>query len=64
MDKIKKITDEEKHFLIKTIEQNTDINVLNIIIRLINKSYFFGNEIKNETIEEEIKKDAEIDSFL
>lgn len=47
-----------------TIDKTTDINYLNIIIRLLNKSYCFGNKINEKVIENEIKKEEEINKLL
>ena len=64
LQQIVEIHDSERESLIKLINTTTDINIINIILRSINKSYCFGSEISNSVIENQIEKEAEIDEFL
>ena len=56
--------DDDHELLIILIDQTTDLYVINVIMRLLNKAYCFGNEINNEIIEKQIKKDAKIEKIL
>lgn len=64
LQKMDEISKKDCLLLANSIDQINDINVLNIILRLLYRSYCFGNEFNNEIIENEIKKDAEIDFLL
>jgi hypothetical protein len=66
IQKLDEIENSEYNLLIEMIN-NIDIdsiNNLNIIIRLLNKSYCFGGELNNEVINNEIKKEEEINKIL
>ncbi|XWV25372.1 mg15 protein [Tupanvirus deep ocean] len=60
--------DEIKHkdydLLVNIIDKTSDLNEINIIMRLINKAYCFGDTINSGTIEKQIKKEAEIDKIV
>jgi len=61
---LNEISKNEYISLVETINNAIDIDTLNIIIRLLNKTYCFGNEFNNEIIKKEIKKDALINKMI
>ena len=64
LQQIDEIPGTECESIIKLINTTTDVNKINIILRLINKAYCFGSEINNSIIENQIEKEADIDEFL
>ena len=60
----KKVNNNRYALLFDTIEQASDINILNFIILLLTKSFCSGDDISIDIIEEKIKKEAEIDKFI
>lgn len=50
--------------LFNTIDKTSDINILNFIIRLLTNSFYLGDDINIDIIQEKIKKEAEIDKFI
>jgi len=67
LDLLKRINDLDKNeveSLIDTIENTNDIKILNIITRLLNLSFCFGNEINKETIQNKLQKDTEAEKIL
>ena len=64
VERIKKINKYDYDSLIKLINETTDLNVLSVIIRLLNKAYYFGGEVNDEMVEKQIKKEAAIDKVF
>lgn len=56
--------DDDHELLIILIDQTTDLDVIDVIMRLIDKAYCFGYEINNKIVEKQIKKDARMDKIL
>jgi len=50
--------------LMNLIDQTNDINNINIITRLLNKTFCFGNEINNEIVKKQIENEIEINRIL
>jgi len=64
LSQIEEINHKNYDSLINVINKTTDLNEINIIIRLINKAYCFGDTINNEIVEKQIKKEAEIKKMI
>ena len=60
----KQVNNNEYILLFDTIEQVSNINILNFIILLLTKSFYLGDDISIDIIKEKIKKEAEIDKFI
>ena len=56
MGQIDKINDDNYESLINLINRTNDLNAINVIIRLLNKAYCFGDEINNEIVKKQIQK--------
>lgn len=64
LQNMEEISKNDYLLLSDKINQINDINALNIILRLLNKSYCFGDDFNEEIIQTEIKKDKIIDLLL
>ncbi len=67
MDLLSKIIDsgkDEYQLLAEMINKFKEIDVVNIVIRLLAKSYCFGDEINETIINNKIKEEIEIDKML
>ncbi|XWV26675.1 hypothetical protein QJ857_gp0385 [Tupanvirus soda lake] len=64
LSQIEEINHKDYDSLVNIINNATDLNEISIITRLINKSYCFGNKINNQIVEQQIKKETEIDKML
>ncbi|XWV26788.1 hypothetical protein QJ857_gp0263 [Tupanvirus soda lake] len=64
LEKIDEIDDIEYESIIKLIDDTTDINVLNIIIRLLNKTFCFCDDFNSDVLEDKIKNENEINEIL
>jgi len=61
---INDMNDAQYLSLIDVIEKTCDIPTLNIIIRLLDKSYCFKNKINYDIIQDKIKKEEEINKII
>jgi len=64
LQNINEINDSDQKSIIKLIDQTTDINILQIIVRLLDGAYCFKNNINNNTIQIKIKKEDEKNKLL
>jgi len=64
LEQINELNESNYLSLIKLIDETTDIKTINIITRLVNKSYCFGNEINNKIVEKQVMKEIEINNLL
>lgn len=55
---------DEYQYLFDTIDKITDVDILNLIIHLLNKSYCTRCEINNKIVDNEIKKEEIINNLL
>jgi hypothetical protein len=62
--KINQLTDDNAKQLIETIENTFRTNELDIIIRLLIKSYCFGHEINSVIIKNQIEEETEFEKIL
>jgi superfamily II DNA or RNA helicase len=61
---INDLENKECKSLINLIDQTNDLKMINIIIRLLSKTYCFNNEISNEIIKKQIEKEAEMEKMI
>ncbi|AUL78462.1 mg15 protein [Tupanvirus deep ocean] len=64
LDQLDEIDKDENKLLSAVIENTQEIDTLNLIIRLLNLSYCFGDEINNNLVQEKIKKNIEEENFI
>ncbi|XWV26660.1 hypothetical protein QJ857_gp0400 [Tupanvirus soda lake] len=64
MQQMEEISKNDYLALASHIDQISDGNVMDIILRLLNKSYCFGNDFNSEIIKKEIEKDTQINLLL
>ena len=64
LQKFDNINKNEFNLLNTMINQTTDVNVLNIINRILCKSYCIGSEINCKIIQEQIQTETQIDKLL
>jgi hypothetical protein len=64
LQKLNELNNKEYKSIFDRINQTTDIEIINIINRLLNKSFTFKNKINNDIINNQIDIETEISNFL
>jgi len=58
------IVEEESKLILSRIETITDLDISQIIVILLTRSYYFTDTITNETIDNKINKTKEINELI